>query len=81
MFSLFQIMTLEGWADIARTLMDKYPCLISILFLLYSLLHIQHLTFLLRLSYTMSEIHRNHAQETGKIEDIIQDEMRNSETI
>jgi voltage-gated sodium channel len=25
MFSLFQIMTLEGWVDIARTVMERYP--------------------------------------------------------
>jgi voltage-gated sodium channel len=25
MFTLFQVMTLEGWAEIARTLMERYP--------------------------------------------------------
>lgn len=37
MFSLFQIMTLEGWAEISRAVMGKYP-LANIYFILFILL-------------------------------------------
>ncbi|MCK7526170.1 MAG: ion transporter [Ignavibacteriales bacterium] len=36
MFTLFQIMTLEGWAEISRTIMGKYP-LANIYFILFIL--------------------------------------------
>ncbi|MBE0570542.1 MAG: ion transporter [Ignavibacteriaceae bacterium] len=76
MFSLFQIMTLEGWADIARTLMERSPFsniyfISFILIASYTTLNI----FIAIVVNTMSEIQQKiSAQETGKIEDIIQDE-------
>jgi voltage-gated sodium channel len=76
MFSLFQIMTLEGWADIARTLMEKYPMsniyfISFILIASYTTLNI----FIAIVVNTMSEIQlKISEQETDKIEDIIQDE-------
>jgi voltage-gated sodium channel len=76
MFSLFQIMTLEGWADIARTLMNEYPLsniyfISFILIASYTTLNI----FIAIVVNTMSEIQQKiSAQETDKMEDIIQDE-------
>lgn len=76
MFSLFQIMTLEGWAEISRTIMEKY-----------SMSYIYFVAFILIASYTtlnifiaivvntMSEIQQKSAETSvDKIGDIIQDE-------
>lgn len=76
MFSLFQIMTLEGWAEISRTIMEKY-----------SLSYIYFVAFILIASYTalnifiaivvntMSEIQQKSTETSvDKIGDIIQDE-------
>lgn len=76
MFSLFQIMTLEGWADIARTISARYhfsnAFFISfILIASYTTLNI----FIAIVVNTMSEIQQKISiQEASKIEDIIQDE-------
>lgn len=76
MFSLFQIMTLEGWADIARILMDKHP--FSNVYFIFFILIASYTTlniFIAIVVNTMSEIQQKiTAQEAGKIEDIIQDE-------
>ncbi len=76
MFSLFQIMTLEGWADIARTVNAKYPFsnvffITFILIASYTTLNI----FIAIVVNTMSEIQQKiSAQQTMKVEEIIQDE-------
>jgi voltage-gated sodium channel len=76
MFSLFQIMTLEGWAEIARTVNQKYPFsyfyfISFILIASYTTLNI----FIAIVVNTMSEIQQKiTSQETTKIEYIIQDE-------
>ncbi|MBK9096790.1 MAG: ion transporter [bacterium] len=76
MFSLFQIMTLEGWADIARTISARYPFsnaffISFILIASYTTLNI----FIAIVVNTMSEIQQKISiQEASKIEDIIQDE-------
>ncbi len=76
MFSLFQIMTLEGWADIARTISNKYPFsnvyfISFILIASYTTLNI----FIAIVVNTMSEIqHKISQKESEKIGNIIQDE-------
>ncbi|AFH47761.1 Kef-type K+ transport system protein [Ignavibacterium album JCM 16511] len=76
MFSLFQIMTLEGWADIARAVNELYPFanLYFISFILiasYTTLNI----FIAIVVNTMSEIqHKISVKETEKISEIIVDE-------
>jgi voltage-gated sodium channel len=76
MFSLFQIMTLEGWADIARTISARYPFsnvyfISFILIASYTTLNI----FIAIVVNTMSEIQQKISQqEVGKIEETIQDE-------
>lgn len=75
MFSLFQIMTLEGWADIARTISDKYPLanfyfISFILIASYTTLNI----FIAIVVNTMSDIQQKiSTQQTIKVEEIIQD--------
>ncbi|GIV46276.1 MAG: hypothetical protein KatS3mg036_1094 [Ignavibacterium sp.] len=76
MFSLFQIMTLEGWADIARTVNEKYPYsdvyfISFILIASYTTLNI----FIAIVVNTMSEIQQKiSVKETEKISEIIADE-------
>jgi voltage-gated sodium channel len=76
MFSLFQIMTLEGWAEISREVMKEFP-----------LANIYFITFILLASYTtlnifiaivvntMSEVQQKTSDiDVEKIENLIQDE-------
>jgi voltage-gated sodium channel len=76
MFSLFQVMTLEGWAEISREIMKEFP-----------LANIYFITFILLASYTtlnifiaivvntMSEVQQKTSDKNvNKIENIIQDE-------
>lgn len=76
MFSLFQIMTLEGWAEIARSVMIKYPSailyfIIFILLASYTTLNI----FIAIVVNTMSEVQQRVTNmSVDKIEEIIQDE-------
>lgn len=76
MFSLFQIMTLEGWAEIARNVMIKYPFaniyfIVFILLASYTTLNI----FIAIVVNTMSEVQlRVSREEVVKIESFIQDE-------
>lgn len=76
MFSLFQIMTLEGWAEIAREVMKKYP--LSNLYFISFILIASYTTlniFIAIVVNTMAEIQQKiSAQETEKLGDIIQDE-------
>jgi len=76
MFSLFQIMTLEGWAEISRAVMYKYPFanIYFILFILlasYTTLNI----FIAIVVNTMAEVQQKvSVEEVNKIGTIIQDE-------
>ncbi len=76
MFSLFQIMTLEGWAEISRTIMTKYPLayiyfIVFILLASYTTLNI----FIAIVVNTMSEVQlRVSSDGVNKIENLIQDE-------
>jgi voltage-gated sodium channel len=76
MFSLFQIMTLEGWAEISREVMEKYPFanIYFILFILlasYTTLNI----FIAIVVNTMAEVQQKvSVEEVNKIGTIIQDE-------
>lgn len=76
MFSLFQIMTLEGWAEIARDVMKAYPYayiyfISFILIASYTTLNI----FIAIVVNTMSEIQQKiAAQESEKLSEVIQDE-------
>ncbi len=76
MFSLFQIMTLEGWAEISRTMMMKYPLayiyfIVFILLASYTTLNI----FIAIVVNTMSEVQlRVSSEGVNKIENLIQDE-------
>jgi voltage-gated sodium channel len=76
MFTLFQIMTLEGWAEISREIMGKYPFanIYFILFILlasYTTLNI----FIAIVVNTMAEVQQKVSnEEVVKIESIIQDE-------
>ena len=72
MFSLFQIMTLEGWAEISREIMKEFPLaniyfIIFILLASYTTLNI----FIAIVVNTMSEVQQKTSE---KMEDIIQDE-------
>jgi voltage-gated sodium channel len=76
MFSLFQIMTLEGWAEISRAVMEKYP-LANIYFILFILLasYTTLNIFIAIVVNTMAEVQQKVSnEEVGKIENIIQDE-------
>ncbi|MCK7516894.1 MAG: ion transporter [Ignavibacteriales bacterium] len=76
MFSLFQIMTLEGWAEISRAVMEKYP-LANIYFILFILLasYTTLNIFIAIVVNTMSEVQQKTSKEgIEKIENIIQDE-------
>ncbi len=76
MFSLFQIMTLEGWAEIARSVMRKYPMsniyfISFILIASYTTLNI----FIAIVVNTMAEIQQKiSTRESEKIGVLIQDE-------
>jgi voltage-gated sodium channel len=76
MFSLFQIMTLEGWAEISREVMTKFPLsngyfISFILLASYTTLNI----FIAIVVNTMSEVQqKTSAAGVEKIENIIQDE-------
>ena len=76
MFSLFQIMTLEGWVEISRAVMKEFPFaniyfIIFILLASYTTLNI----FIAIVVNTMSEVQQKTSKEgIEKIEDIIQDE-------
>ena len=76
MFSLFQIMTLEGWAEISREIMGKYP-LANIYFILFILLasYTTLNIFIAIVVNTMSEVQQKVGIEgVEKMETIIQDE-------
>ncbi|HEX9251507.1 MAG TPA: ion transporter [Ignavibacteriaceae bacterium] len=76
MFSLFQIMTLEGWAEISRSIMEKYP-LANIYFILFILLasYTTLNIFIAIVVNTMAEVQQKVSEdEISKIEEFIQDE-------
>jgi voltage-gated sodium channel len=76
MFSLFQIMTLEGWAEISRAIMEKYP-LANIYFILFILLasYTTLNIFIAIVVNTMSEVQQKTSNESvDKIENFIIDE-------
>ena len=76
MFSLFQIMTLEGWADISREIMKEFP-LANIYFISFILLasYTTLNIFIAIVVNTMSEVQQKTSDENvNKIEDLIQDE-------
>ncbi|MDQ7816475.1 MAG: ion transporter [Melioribacteraceae bacterium] len=76
MFSLFQIMTLEGWAEISRAVMEKYP-LANIYFILFILLasYTTLNIFIAIVVNTMSEVQKKISTENvDRIETLIQDE-------
>ena len=76
MFSLFQIMTLEGWAEISRAIMKKYP-LANIYFILFILLasYTTLNIFIAIVVNTMSEVQqKTSAIGVEKIGNLIQDE-------
>ena len=76
MFSLFQIMTLEGWAEISRDIMKEFP-LASIYFITFILLasYTTLNIFIAIVVNTMSEVQQKTSKEgIENIEDIIQDE-------
>jgi len=76
MFSLFQIMTLEGWAEISREIMEKYP-LANIYFILFILLasYTTLNIFIAIVVNTMAEVQQKVGMEgVEKMETIIQDE-------
>ena len=76
MFSLFQIMTLEGWADISREIMKEFP-LSNIYFISFILLasYTTLNIFIAIVVNTMSEVQQKTSDENvNKIEDLIQDE-------
>lgn len=76
MFTLFQIMTLEGWAEISREIMNVYP-LSNIYFILFILLasYTTLNIFIAIVVNTMSEVQQKVSSENvDKIETIIQDE-------
>lgn len=76
MFSLFQIMTLEGWAEISRALMDTFP-LSYVYFVLFILLA-SYMTlniFIAIVVNTMSEVQAKTSKEgVEEVENFIQDE-------
>lgn len=76
MFSLFQIMTLEGWAEISRSVMQKYP-MANIYFILFILLasYTTLNIFIAIVVNTMSEVQQKVSSENAeRIENLIQDE-------
>jgi voltage-gated sodium channel len=76
MFSLFQIMTLEGWAEISRSVMEVYP-LANIYFILFILLasYTTLNIFIAIVVNTMSEVQQKTSNESvEKIENFILDE-------
>lgn len=76
MFSLFQIMTLEGWAEISREIMKVYP-LANVYFIAFILLasYTTLNIFIAIVVNTMGEVQKNTSDTSvNKIEDIIQDE-------
>jgi voltage-gated sodium channel len=76
MFSLFQIMTLEGWAEISRAVMEKYP-LANIYFILFILLasYTTLNIFIAIVVNTMAEVQQKVSMDSvDRIGNIIQDE-------
>lgn len=76
LFSLFQIMTLEGWAEISRAVMSVYP-LANIYFILFILLasYTTLNIFIAIVVNTMSEVQqKTSAASVEKIESFITDE-------
>ena len=76
LFSLFQIMTLEGWAEISRSVMNVYP-LSNIYFILFILLasYTTLNIFIAIVVNTMSEVQQKTSKESvDKIENFIIDE-------
>jgi len=76
LFSLFQIMTLEGWAEISRSVMSVYP-LANIYFILFILLasYTTLNIFIAIVVNTMSEVQQKTSNESvDKIENFIMDE-------
>lgn len=76
MFSLFQIMTLEGWAEMSRSIMEKFP-LAYVYFILFILLA-SYMTlniFIAIVVNTMSEVQQKNSNDgVRKVENIIQNE-------
>ncbi len=76
MFSLFQIMTLEGWAEMSRTVMETFP--LSHLYFILFILLASYMTlniFIAIVVNTMSEVQQQTSKEgVEKVENIIQDE-------
>ena len=76
MFTLFQIMTLEGWAEISRTVQQTYP--FAVLYFISFILIASYTTlniFIAIVVNTMSEIqHQGNAEHIQVIESIIKDE-------
>jgi voltage-gated sodium channel len=76
MFSLFQIMTLEGWAEMSRTVMETFP--ISHVYFILFILLASYMTlniFIAIVVNTMSEVQQKTSKEgVEKVENIIQDE-------
>ena len=76
MFSLFQIMTLEGWAEISRTILVTHP--FSYLYFIMFILLASYMTlniFIAIVVNTMSEVQQKTSSEgVKKVENIIQDE-------
>ncbi|MCY7362595.1 MAG: ion transporter [Ignavibacteria bacterium] len=76
MFSLFQIMTLEGWAEMSRSVMEKFP--LSYIYFISFILLASYTTlniFIAIVVNTMSEIQQKvGAEDVKKIENIIKDE-------
>ena len=76
MFTLFQIMTLEGWAEISRTVQQTYP--FAVLYFISFILIASYTTlniFIAIVVNTMSEIqHQGNAEHIQAIESIIKDE-------
>jgi voltage-gated sodium channel len=82
MFSLFQIMTLEGWAEISREIVKEFPFaniyfIIFILLASYTTLNI----FIAIVVNTMSEVQQKTSKEgINKIEYLIHDEKEDLRT-
>ena len=79
MFSLFQIMTLEGWAEISRAVMEKYP-LANIYFILFILLasYTTLNIFIAIVVNTMAEVQQKvSVEEVNKIGTIFRMKMKN----
>jgi len=68
MYTLFQIMTLEGWSDIARAMMDKfsYAWLFFVMFILITTFTMLNL-FVAIIVDTMLSLREHRQMETGSV--------------